>query len=679
MTCTEILHELQCKTPPCPCQKCAKLRGESGNGNVNAESNVADMPPERPIPKYQFQCKCLCETDTERPYKRKCPPAPPQPKQTVSPNKKCVEDDCNTGKGCCNTGRNFLSFMISIIGFISFLIIAAIVFWLLVLKCTIILSIKVYKSKRTTQVTVVSIIGFLFLLIFCTAALTCFQRYSARRSASKLAAQPAIKIKSEPSGSWYTFKRSQRKTIAPPSKVTKTRYPWTLRSVTPGSTKELTSTVSKVETRSSWMPFGRGREVTTKDIKIESSEPRSSWIKTHIWRETTTKDIVTPVKKPEASSSWLPSFRWSSASTKQIEQQTKTTETRTSWMPSRWLGQSPPKEIDYQLKKSEMPTSGLSTIRWRTKQPEQAPKKIERRFSWRPSSWWGSSAPEAEQRSKQSERRSLWRPSSWWGQSPSKEIGCELEKPGAFTSWISTFRWSSTSSKQMEPLAKKAEARTSWMPFQWGQTVPKVVERNETSVTRYTWLPSFKLRQSPVKIETTTTKTEARSSWLPSFNLRSRWTTYFTKSTTIKEIQTPPQTSKVRFSWMPFLSWSNKPAKGMEIELTQKEHESRSSWIPYFNWRRTKTTKTATTNKDSKKTTSTSYWWPSFSWGQSATTATSNRLSGGMQQQKLTVTITDDEARQIYKRSKLYAIPTEMKQPPALVVYLRDFIQRNAD
>lgn len=117
MTCTEIIRKLKCKTPPCPCQKCAKLRSENGNGNVNAENNLRDTPPERPIPKYQFQCKCLC--DTEVPYKRKCPPSPPQRKQTVKSNEKCVEDDCNTGKGCCNTGRNFLSFMISIIGFIA--------------------------------------------------------------------------------------------------------------------------------------------------------------------------------------------------------------------------------------------------------------------------------------------------------------------------------------------------------------------------------------------------------------------------------------------------------------------------------------------------------------------------------------------------------------------------------
>lgn len=125
MTCTEIISELKCKIPPCPCQKCAKLRSENGKGNVNVkavtetvtETEHCDTPPERPLPKYRFQCKCLSEPEV--PYKRKSPPAPPQHEQTVKSDEKCEEDDCNTGKGCCNTERNFLSFMINIIGFIA--------------------------------------------------------------------------------------------------------------------------------------------------------------------------------------------------------------------------------------------------------------------------------------------------------------------------------------------------------------------------------------------------------------------------------------------------------------------------------------------------------------------------------------------------------------------------------
>lgn len=44
---------------------------------------------------------------------------------------------------------------------------------------------------------------------------------------------------------------------------------------------------------------------------------------------------------------------------------------------------------------------------------------------------------------------------------------------------------------------------------------------------------------------------------------------------------------------------------------------------------------------------------------------------------EFTVTITDDKAHEIYKQSKLYAIPLEMKQPPTLLLYLRSLILKD--
>lgn len=174
MTGTEIIRELKCKFTSCPCQKCTKERNDNGKDGVNHELYQRDTPPERPQPKYQFQCKCLCKPETL--HRRKCPPALPQPRQPIAKTSRgCSEmDDCNTGKGCCNTERNFISFMMNIIGLIAwvainyivvklllwylplifcrFLLLATIVFWLFLLKCTVLLGVRVYHSNRYASV-----------------------------------------------------------------------------------------------------------------------------------------------------------------------------------------------------------------------------------------------------------------------------------------------------------------------------------------------------------------------------------------------------------------------------------------------------------------------------------------------------------------------------------------------
>uniref|UniRef100_W8BDM1 Uncharacterized protein n=1 Tax=Ceratitis capitata TaxID=7213 RepID=W8BDM1_CERCA len=608
MTCTEIVRELKCKFPSCPCQKCTKERNDNGKDSVNHELYQRDTPPERPQPKYQFQCKCLCKPETL--HRRKCPPALPQPRQPIAKTSRgCSEmDDCNTGKGCCNTERNFISFMMNIIGLIAFLLLATIVFWLFLLKCTVILGVRVYHSNRTTQVAVVSGISLLFLLIFCTAAATYFQRYLARRSACKFsdpskcksqatsAATPYIKSKSASTSSWFSFKWSKSKEIVP--KQVKTRYPWTLRKET---------SVSKAQTSSSWIPFIKWSHTST---KVVESPNRKSWLPTSIGRQTTTtttKTDYTP-KKSETRSSWLPSFGWRQAPTTTITKEGSNT--RTSWIPS---------------------------------------------FIWRHTRTTTTITKETTKKSET--RRSSWIPSFIWRQTSTTMKEVEYT-PKPHSSWLPSYSWSRTSAKETSQPAEVTVSRSSWLPlFLWGHS-----PREE--------------------IETTTTQTVDRTFWRPPIHLPTSLSTYF-RSMTTKEVQIPKKESKRSSSWLPSTWWS-KTTTTTEIAPSQQKTAARSSWLPSFNWRQTTTTTTTTTKNmkkppQKKSETSTSSWLPSFIWRSPVEKIQSALTACGMKQQKVTVTITDDEARQIYKKSKLYAIPTEMKQPPNLVIYLRDWIQRNTD
>ncbi|XP_053949708.1 uncharacterized protein LOC128857907 [Anastrepha ludens] len=282
MICPQIERPLKCVFPPCPCQKCVKLR----NGmNMSTEGNC-DTPPERPIPKPKFQCKCACVPETiDSKYQRKCPPAPPPREPTNESNGSCLEeDDCNTGNGCCNTGCNFINYIIGLIGSLAFIIIAAIVLWLFVLQWTVILGFKVYNSDRTTQVAVVSVISLLFLLILCTAAVKAIRRFFARRATSKLTPSSA----------------------PPPTlpRPTKKETLYNMFSFKWGRAKE---TDKKLETHARWVPSLRWNKSTGKEELTESAVKKSA----------VSSSWLSP-KKFGAPVFWTPwCFNWGRLETKQ--------------------------------------------------------------------------------------------------------------------------------------------------------------------------------------------------------------------------------------------------------------------------------------------------------------------------------------------------------------------------
>ncbi|XP_054730961.1 uncharacterized protein LOC129239479 [Anastrepha obliqua] len=162
-----IRNELRCNSPPCPWQKCVILRDERFVGGCCN----ADTPPERPTfdPDNPKENKCACKSYSSGPNNpSKCDPH----EGAIEDKANCTADDeCNTGKGCCNTDRNFLSFMINVVCFIAFMTIGILIFWLKMSHWAVILCLKVYASNRTTQVAVASGIGLLLLTMICTYAM----------------------------------------------------------------------------------------------------------------------------------------------------------------------------------------------------------------------------------------------------------------------------------------------------------------------------------------------------------------------------------------------------------------------------------------------------------------------------------------------------------------------------
>ncbi|XP_017481996.1 PREDICTED: uncharacterized protein LOC108371024 [Rhagoletis zephyria] len=415
MTCTKIRRELKCKFPPCPCQKCSKFRGDNGIG-PNSTNSCSDIPPERPIPKYKFQCKCPFEPEIIGPkYERKCPPPPPirtQFRRSTDPKGNCPEDDCNTGKGCCNTGRNFLTFMINLIGFVALVIIWAIAFWLCVFQWTVILSFKVYNSDRTTQVAVAAVIIILFLLILYSAALRAIRRAFSKPKVDKLpparapSPSPQKSPKIEKTSSMFSWSWSRTKESTKPH-----------TSLLPSFRRD---TVQKNDQMSSsWMSFftwGRSKKIEAKP------ETHSSWMPSFRWTQSKQKEL----KKPEARSSWISLIKWHQ---KEIEPPTK----QSSWVTSfRWT-QSKQKQVQ----KPEARSSWISLIKWHQKEIEPPPKQS----SWLTSfSWFHSTSKATDNLFKKPETRTIWSP------------------------W--TFDWCHCASY-------KKDSSSSWMPsFMWGQSAP---------------------------------------------------------------------------------------------------------------------------------------------------------------------------------------------------------------
>ncbi|XP_012158827.1 uncharacterized protein LOC105665045 [Ceratitis capitata] len=134
MSYTKNRQELKCKFMSCPCQKCVSERADRLAAGLNPA--LCDVPPERPACKYtQMQenkdcCKPHSSTCTIGPrYRRKYRgPARQQRKADTDEVKKNTSDDCNSGKGCCNLYGNFTAFMIHVISFMAFTLVALLSF-----------------------------------------------------------------------------------------------------------------------------------------------------------------------------------------------------------------------------------------------------------------------------------------------------------------------------------------------------------------------------------------------------------------------------------------------------------------------------------------------------------------------------------------------------------------------
>uniref|UniRef100_A0A0A1WRG1 Uncharacterized protein n=1 Tax=Zeugodacus cucurbitae TaxID=28588 RepID=A0A0A1WRG1_ZEUCU len=169
-------REGKCRFQACPCEKCASFREDRlASGCYN---ELSDTPPERPSLKYAPSNgnNCACKPcDIGPMYKRKYRPNGGQRrKQDTDEIKHCCCSDatesqvCNSGTGCCNTNSNFMSYMINVISFIAFTIIAILLFWLKMVEWTCALSVKIYHSNRKSQLIVISIISFMFITMFFT-------------------------------------------------------------------------------------------------------------------------------------------------------------------------------------------------------------------------------------------------------------------------------------------------------------------------------------------------------------------------------------------------------------------------------------------------------------------------------------------------------------------------------
>ncbi|XP_018786604.1 PREDICTED: uncharacterized protein LOC108967560 [Bactrocera latifrons] len=172
-------RELKCQFQACPCEKCVCFREERLASGCFSE--LSDTPPERPSLKYaqdadsKFAYKPY-NIDPE--YKRKDRPIGQQRKQDTQDTdevKKCCSskaDACDSGKGCCNTNGNFMSYLINVISFIAFTIIALLLFWLKMCEWTFALCKKTYHSNRKTQLIVISITSIILLTMFSTYLIT---------------------------------------------------------------------------------------------------------------------------------------------------------------------------------------------------------------------------------------------------------------------------------------------------------------------------------------------------------------------------------------------------------------------------------------------------------------------------------------------------------------------------
>ncbi|XP_067635269.1 uncharacterized protein [Eurosta solidaginis] len=564
MTCSHNQPELKCKFPACPCLKCARLRtGNSKNGNLPNRC-CHDTPPERPLPKYRFQSKCAAKLEHNEPrFQRKSyfTQKHNRPTRCEEKMKECLEDDdCYTGIGCCNTGRNFLTFMINLIGYMAFVIIVTLVFWLTVCYWVVVLGFKVYHSKRTAQIAVVSVIGLLFLLIFCTADWKVYKKGSTHHAVT-ITHGKEVKPAEVGSRSWLSF---QKRDI----------------SYVDGSGK------SEAADSSSWMPSLKWRHTETKDIEQPSSKVRTSWIpSTFGSSQTTTTEIG------------------------------KKTETRTHW------------------------------ISWRTSTPTQiSATKSEVRVSWLPSFKWGHKKPKDFEQ--QPETRTSWMP--WRKTSTAVQTPAEPEASSSWTTWTS---WRRTSTAVQTP--PKPEASSLWLPsyLKWGRkeaiSTPKTVE------VRTSWTSYF-TRQKASPLNEPPSKDQSRSSW----------TSYFQWHRTAPIEKQSKETEKR--SWFHFFKWGQ--SQEMDVKL-QKSDGSSISWLPSFNCGRSRDLQIS-----HGSTTKSSSWLPSFNWGRQSPTqkpaswkiGCKPKSACAMRQQKVTVSIDDEEANRIFKQSKLYAIPSEMKTPPKL-------------
>uniref|UniRef100_W8C9Y3 Uncharacterized protein n=1 Tax=Ceratitis capitata TaxID=7213 RepID=W8C9Y3_CERCA len=166
MSYTKNRQELKCKFLSCPCQKCVSERADRLAAGLNPA--LCDVPPERPACKYtQMQenkdcCKPHSSICTIEPrYRRKYRAGRQQRKADADEVEKSTSDDSHAY-------GNFTAFMIHVISFMAFTLVALLLFWLKMSKWTYTLCIETYHSNRKTQMLVGSMIALLLLAISCT-------------------------------------------------------------------------------------------------------------------------------------------------------------------------------------------------------------------------------------------------------------------------------------------------------------------------------------------------------------------------------------------------------------------------------------------------------------------------------------------------------------------------------